>query len=237
MSKLFKSVGKVFKKAASTVTKTVKKVVKSKVFKVAAGAALVYFGGAALTSLTSGGTATAGLSSAWSGLSQAGSQLMAGNLSGAGSALKAGFTGGGAATSGVASSLSTAPSMATGLYNPALSAEAAAIAGNAAPAATSLAPSIAPAATSTGLFGLGEAGTAALVSGGIQTAGSMIAGAGQDKAEQEARDRLTYGGISGDGKGAGLNVSGLYAPAQLTPQFQPTRIDDLIKQMGTYQNG
>lgn len=93
VKKAFKSVGEAVTGVVKGITKVADKVVRSKAFKVALGAATVYFGGAALTSMAGGGTAAAGLGSAWGGLQGAGSALMAGNFSGAASALGSGFMG------------------------------------------------------------------------------------------------------------------------------------------------
>lgn len=73
------------------------KIIKSKVFKIVVAAAAIYFGGAALLSLANGGTAMAGIGSAWSGVTGAGSALASGNFAAAGSSLSAGFTSGSAA--------------------------------------------------------------------------------------------------------------------------------------------
>lgn len=243
MSKVFKSVGKVFKSATKAVTKTVKSVVKSKPFKAIAGASLIYFGGAGLMAMSSGGTFASGLSSAWTGLSTAGTSLMSGNFAQAGSALKAGFMGTAPGAASVASTVSSVPSMSSGVYNAKLSADAAAIAGTAVPkAAADLAVGAATApaaAASTGLFGLGEYGTAALVSGGIQTVGGAIAGKAQDKAEKEARDRSTYAGVNNVG-GNGLNTQGLFQPMSMnsiapsTPQWVPPNMDALVNSYRNY---
>ena len=122
MSKVVKGVGrvltKVMKGAAKVIEKTVpggKKIVKNlrsfhhkygkKILKAVAIAAAVYFtGGAALGAISgmAAGTgawagAVSGLSSAWAGVTGAGSALMAGNLSGAGASLGAGWAGAGSA--------------------------------------------------------------------------------------------------------------------------------------------
>lgn len=240
MSKAFKKVGKVFKSVTKAVTKTVKSVVKSKAFKVLAGAALVYFGGAGLMAMTNGGTFASGLSSAWTGLSTAGSAAMSGNFAQAGSALKTGFMG----TAGQAASTAATSTDILGALNAPSSGIAKAtatgvnIAGPADVVASlgANAPAAVPAAAqSSGLFNLGEMGTAALVSGGIQTVGSTIAGAAQDKAEKEARDRATYAGVNGVG-GNGLNTGGLFDPipmnsiAPSTAQWTPRNMDDLVRQ-------
>ena len=101
MSKVFKSIKRVVKKVVGGVVNVVKKVAKSPIFKTIAIAAAVYFtGGAALGAmggLSSGAGmlsgAMSGISSAWAGITGAGSALMAGNLSGAASSLSGGVTG------------------------------------------------------------------------------------------------------------------------------------------------
>lgn len=109
MSKVVKGVGR----AIGKVVDGVKKVAKSKIGKVLIGAALVYFGGAALMGAMGSGAAgaagagglsglsgaAANVSAAWTSLGTAGSQLLAGNLGNVASALGSGI-GGSAATIG-----------------------------------------------------------------------------------------------------------------------------------------
>jgi hypothetical protein len=246
MSKVFKSVGKVFKKVGSAVAKTVKKVVKSKAFKVVAAAALVYFGGAALISMANGGTAAAGIGSAWTGASTATTQVLAGNFSNAASAIGSGWTGaakgaatfaqGQAASTGLYSAATAAPTAvaAPAVATPPLPAATVttpAVPGGAAGAGSAVGSSSAVGSASPGLFNLGEMGKAALITSGMQMAGSAISGAGQDKSERDARDRATYAGVNNVG-GNGLNTGGLFQPLgmdEITPQWQPTNIDELIQ--------
>lgn len=232
------------------------KIVKSKIFKVVVAAAAIYFGGAALLSMAGGGTASAGIGSAWAGAQGAGSALMAGNVSGAASALSTGFTGGAAAG-------------ASGTFAAGQASTAAALSSTAAPAATTAAGTVAGSQTAiqastpqlaamhTGstalatpltttavtapssgglLAGLGEAGKAALVTGAINTGGQMLAGHAQQKAAEEAQENQTYWGV--DGKGNKTTLPGLLNPANLdplananpVPQLQPiSTLDDLIK--------
>lgn len=120
MSKIVKGAGRVLNKVRKGVWNATKKFAKSKIGKVIIGAALIYFGGAALmgafgsgAAATAGaaGTAATGLSgaaanigAAWTSLGTAGSQLLAGNLGNAASALGSGI-GGSAATIGANGSM------------------------------------------------------------------------------------------------------------------------------------
>lgn len=123
MSKVFKGVKRAFKKVVSGVTKVVKAAAKSPIFKTIAIAAAVYFtGGAALGAaggLSSGAGALSGamsgISSAWAGVTGAGSALMAGNLSGAASSLTGGLTGAFGKGAGVLANAAT--SLASGAPN------------------------------------------------------------------------------------------------------------------------
>lgn len=101
MSKAVKGVARGIGKVVKGVGNVVKKVASSKLGKIIVGAALVYFGGAALMGgMSTIGTSTSfltgmqtGLSSAATGISNAWSALTSGNLTGAGEALSQGFTG------------------------------------------------------------------------------------------------------------------------------------------------
>lgn len=253
------------------------KILKSKIFKVAVAAVAIYFGGAALLSMAGGGTASAGIGSAWAGASQATTAVMAGNFSGAGSALSAGFTGGsaagagasfaagqaatqatiagnaaastaaagGAAVGGVTTAAPTSAALNTtvntglmegvstaGLSNGTLTAGAGNVAAN---TGTTLAANAASTGATTGL--LGEAGKAALITGGINMAGQMIAGKAEGDAAEEDRKRRTYWGMDGDGNqasGDGPNFALLnpnnFASNDFTPKFKPSHLDDLIAQ-------
>ncbi len=260
MSGLVKGVKKVFKAVVpiKAVANVVKKFVKSKVFKVVAIAALAYFGGAAIMSMAGGGTASAGIGSAWGGLQGAGSALMSGNVGGAFSALGSGFTGGAAAG-------------ASGTFAAGQAAAQSAIAGNAAAATTvaggavqattpsastsflnggSLANSFTPAAdiaaktaavtntapaASTGLLaGLGDATKAAMVTSGVNMAGQMIQGYSQQKQAEEQAANRDYYGVNGKGQKTTLPGVGLLDPSNImpqnpVPQLQPLKsLDDLI---------
>ena len=104
MSKVVKKIGRSIKKVVKGVAKGVKKVWKkikqSKVLKVIAVAALIYFGGAALMGGIGGAAggggisgalsgAAQGMGNAWGSLSAAGSSVMSGNFGAAGSNLMA----------------------------------------------------------------------------------------------------------------------------------------------------
>jgi hypothetical protein len=120
MSKVVKKVGKAIGKVVKGVVKGVKKVVKkvtsSKFFKVIAGAALVYFGGAALMGGLKGfgaGTgffkgAATGIGNAWSSLTAAGSSALGGNFSQAAANLGAGAKGTTLAAQNVAANVANA---------------------------------------------------------------------------------------------------------------------------------
>lgn len=113
MSKVVKKVGKAIGKVVKGVVKGVKKVWKKigqkKFLKIAAIAAAIYFGGAALMGgiggVGAGGFmagAKAGVASAWGGITSAGTALASGNIAGAGSSLYGGFTGAYGAGAGTA---------------------------------------------------------------------------------------------------------------------------------------
>lgn len=104
VKKIGRSIGKVVKGVATGVKKVWKKVQQSKVLKIIATAALIYFGGAALMGGIGGAAggggisgalsgAAQGMGNAWSSLSAAGSSVMSGNFSAAGSNLMAGAQG------------------------------------------------------------------------------------------------------------------------------------------------
>lgn len=240
MSGLVKGVKKAFK----SVTNVVKKVVKSKVFKVVAVAALAYFGGAAITSMIGGGTASAGIGSAWGGLQGAGSALMSGNVSGAFSALSNGFTaagatqattfaGGQAAAQAAITGQTAAIGATSGAYTGKAMETFVANGGGAVQAATPVAAQAAStAASSPGL--LGEAGKAALITSGVNLGGQMIQGYAQQKqAEEQAANRDMFG-VNGKGEKTTIAAPGLLNPSNImpnnpVPQLQPLKsLDDLI---------
>jgi len=254
MSGLAKAVKKTFK----SVTNVVKKVVKSKVFKVVAVAALAYFGGAALTSMAGGGTASAGIGSAWGGIQGAGSALASGNIGGAFSALSNGFTaagatqattfaGGQAAAQAAISGQTAAIGATSGAYTGKAMETFVANGGNAIQAATPVAAQAATtAASSPGLLAnLGDATKAAMVTSGVNMAGQMVQGYAQQKqAEEQAANRDFYG-VNGKGQKTTLPSVGLLDPSNImpqnpVPQLQPIKsLDDLIAKqqqtVNTYQ--
>jgi hypothetical protein len=256
MSGIVKGVKKVFKKTGalvgaigSKVVKTAKKIVKSKVFKFVVAAAAIYFGGAALLSMAGGGTASAGIGSAWAGAQGAGSALMAGNFSGAASALGSGFTGGAAAgatgtfaagqaaTAGtIASASAPAATLATTGATTAIQSATPQLAGmtqagtvGAGSLATPVATAATTAAPSGGLLAsLGEAGKAALVTGAINTGGQMIAGHAQQKAAEEEAENRNYFGVDGKGNATALpGFGGLLDPARLDPMANANPVPQL----------
>lgn len=104
MSKVVRGIGRAVSKVVKGVGNVVKKVAKSKIGKVIVGAALVYFGGAALMGGFSGAAAGGGLSgalsgaaqgvaNAWTSLTGAAGSALSGNFAQAGSQLSAGFQG------------------------------------------------------------------------------------------------------------------------------------------------
>lgn len=104
VKKVGRSIGKVVKGVAKGVKKVWKKVKQSKVLKAIAVAALVYFGGAALMGSIGGAAggggisgalsgAAQGMGNAWSSIGAAGSSVMGGNFSAAGTNLMAGVKG------------------------------------------------------------------------------------------------------------------------------------------------
>lgn len=253
VKKVFKAVTKIPKTIGSAINKVHKKLRQSKIYKIAVTAAAVYFGGAALMGMASGSGAAAGLSSAWGGLQGAGSALMAGNFSGAASAIGSGFMGTygtAAATAGTALAGTGGAITAGGVT----AATPAAQAGLASFGASTAAPTVASAATTAGTTaassggllsglwsGLGEAGKAAVVTGGVNMAGQMIQGHAAEKAAEEERERRTYWGVDGAGRTAqnqpevgNLNYATPYPnqPAGYTqpPKWQPKTLDDLINE-------
>lgn len=180
MSKVVKGVGRTIGKIQKGVMKAIntfqKKVRSSKIGKILIGAALVYFGGAALMGAMGGATAgaaagsgvmgtvtgavsgglsgaAAGISSAWGGLTGA---LGAGSLSGAASSLGSGFTGaygaGAGAVTGAAGAAGTG--LATGAAD---SAFLQANMGAGAPIGSGLSNSTIAAGTNTSVAGLNAA--------------------------------------------------------------------------------
>ena len=139
MSKVAKKIGRALGKVVDGAKKVVKKVTKSKLFKVVATAAAIYFTGGAVLGAMGGASAAsaagssvlagaakgavAGLGSAGAGISNAWSSLIGGNVAGVGTALKAGVTGANTAgasaiSGGVTSALGTGYNATTGLLKP-----------------------------------------------------------------------------------------------------------------------
>jgi hypothetical protein len=207
MSKVVKKVGKVIKKVVKGVVKGVKKVWKavkqSKFLKVAAIAAAVYFGGAALLGGIGGATsgagfmagAKAGVASAWSGVTGAGAALASGNITGAGSSLAGGFTG-------------------------AYGAGAGTVAANLAPITTATPVYTAPSAGVTTATGTGAGAAAPVTTGNYLTGASTTAPSGFS----------SLGNAVGAGQATGLNaaapgavggVGGATTAATLAPAANP----------------
>lgn len=203
-----KGVGDAVSGVVKGVSSAVGELAKSPIVKIALGAAVIYFGGAALMGAMGGmgagwGTlsgaisgagsgAMAGLSSAWSAAGVASSALMSGEFAAAGSALSGGMTG--AYAAGAGSVAAAAPIAATtGLPT---------AAAGGAPAATT--PSfikppleamtvtpqsgiIGKTAAAGGFWSSPYAAPAA-IQGGMQLAGGIIQGAGAERAQQDQRD-------------------------------------------------
>jgi len=291
--KLAGTVDPVFKWVHEKTKKIREKIESSPVFKVVAAAVLIYFGGAALISMGSGGTAAAGMSSAWGGVTGAGSAIASGNFAAAGSSIAGGWTGAAAgataagataatsaatsaATTGATTAATTAGTAATtagtaattaaeigggvwGAGNGVALSEAAGLgaaelgaagAGSMAGVTTAAAPAAATAAGATAAGATAAGGMTAaeglLYSAGIQAGtsviGNVMQGKAAEKAEEEARKRMTYWGVDGEGEGEPLNVGGLLNKIQLAPMSsvtpygsqvsQPTTLDQLAKTVG-----
>lgn len=233
------------------------KIIKSKLFKVVVAAAAIYFGGAALMSMAGGGTASAGIGSAWAGAQGAGSALMAGNFSGAASALGSGFTAAGAtqATTFAAGQAAAQSAISANLANAAASGAAATLTTNAAPTSTSLATPglesmkvgaklgldttaqslVGQGVTETAktglLAGLGDASKAALITSGVNLGGQMIQGYAQQKQAEEQAENRDYFGVNGKGDKFNIGGPGLLniSAGNPVPQLKPlSSLDDLI---------
>ena len=217
MSKVVKKIGRSIKKVVKGVVKGVKKVWKkvkqSKVLKVIATAALIYFGGAALMGGIGGAAggggisgalsgAAQGMGNAWSSLSAAGSSVMGGNFSAAGSNLMAGVQG---------QTINAATGPATGVVSGGVNgllANTGTAAGTSAAGVSNIAPGMAKmgatnvvnsTAAQLGQQGLQEAGKKGLLGtmmsspytapALISTGGNMIAGYAQGAQQQEMLDQ------------------------------------------------
>jgi len=218
VKKIGRSIGKVVKGVAKGVKKVWKKVKQSKVLKIIAIAALIYFGGAALMGGIGGAAggggisgalsgAAQGMGNAWSSLSAAGSSVMGGNFSAAGSNVMAGVQG-----QTINAATGAVTGVASGGAN-ALLANTGTAAGTGAAAGTSAAaqgvPSFVQGATQT--YGPANAATSAAVELGkeeakkgllgtmmsskytapalISTGGNMISGYAQGAQQQEMLDQ------------------------------------------------
>ena len=195
--------------------KTRHKIIKSKAFRIVVAAAAIYFGGAALLSLAGGGTASAGIGSAWAGVQGAGSAAMAGNFSGAASALGSGWSGA-AATAGTGGGFAAGQAATAGTI-----AGNATAAGTAAGAATGAATGAAPSSAAltntlnTGLMeGVGSAGLSngALTAGAANTATTAGVTAGSNAAASGGLLSGMWNGLGEAGKAAvitsGVNMAG-----------------------------
>jgi hypothetical protein len=205
MSKVVRKIGGAIKKVVKGVTKVVKGVVKgvgnvikkvasSKFGKVLLAAATIYFGGAAIMGAMGGASAAApgfmstlsgavqgagaGISNAWAGLT--------GAVSGGGlSSLQSGFTGANAAgQTAVGGIQAMAPNIAAGAQ--ASGATTQAVTGGSTAASQPL-----TSGGGSGIFGLGDRTSAALITGGMQIGGNMLAAKGQVDAQEEELARQT----------------------------------------------
>lgn len=209
MSKLVKSVGRAISKVVKGVVNVVKKVVKtvtsSKIGKIILVAAAVYFGGAALSgalSSTAGSSALTGISNAWTSLTTAGSQALAGNFANAASALGTGIQGG-AAIAGEAGIIASGMGGTAASFAPVstMAPTSMGVAATSGAPGAALSPAASNAAFESAVTGLGKtgAGEAAkgffssdlakygAISAGTQLAGGLIQGAGAQKAQDEQR--------------------------------------------------
>jgi hypothetical protein len=206
VKKVGRAIGKVVEGVKKVVSKTfaeVKRFAKSDIGKALIIAATVYFGGAALSgamSSTAGSSALTGISNAWTSLSTAGSQALAGNFANAASALGTGIQGGAAVageaglmTSGVggtAASFAPVESLAPTSVGTTSGASSAALSPAAPEAALNAgAPNLtkpAADAASKGFFSSDVAKYGAITAG-TQLAGGLIQGAGQQKALEDQR--------------------------------------------------
>ena len=208
VKKIGRSIGKVVKGVAKGVKKVWKKVKQSKVLKVIATAALVYFGGAALMGGIGGAAggggisgalsgAAQGMGNAWSSIGAAGSSAMGGNFSAAGSNLMAGVQGQtinaatGAVTgvaSGGANALLANPGVANIPGMTGINTGGATQAYGATNAATSAAVELGKQEAKKGLLGtmMSSPYTAPAL---ISTGGNMISGYAQGAQQQEMLDQ------------------------------------------------
>lgn len=188
MSKAVKAVTRVVGKVVNGVGRLAEKVTGSKTIgklaRIAAIAATVYFGGAAIAGMSSGAGAMAGIKGAWTSLGTAGNALMAGNFSGAGTALGSGF--GGTAMTGTqlaASQAATAAGQA---------ASAAGFGGSTATGLPTVAADVANVAASSGGGGgmLAKIASSPYLAPSLVSAGSgMLTSIGQGKQMEAMQER------------------------------------------------
>ena len=196
MSKAVKSVGRAISGVVKGVTNVVKsvasgvsKVFSSKLGKVVLMAAAVYFGGAALMGGIGGATSTAAgtsfLSGAQAGLQSAWAGITSGSISGVASgftnAFNAGAGGSLASAAGGSALASAAPTVQTA------SQLGSSFATDMAAAGVKSAPLVNGAASA----GMGELAKYGLITGGMQLAGGVISGVGQQKAMEDQRNYET----------------------------------------------
>lgn len=207
MSKVVKKVGKAIKKVVKGVVKGVKKVWKkvkeSKIGRVVLTAALIYFGGAALSGMWAGGSAgsgfmgtltgglqgaASGVANAWSGITGATASAVSGNFAQAGSQLAAGAKGQAINTAtgtitnatgtaiGSSSNFAPTPNSLTNAQGQTFVTDPTAGAGNATGAATTTGASANQASTiPLGDAYVGDINSAANAAGGVGAGGGSVA--------------------------------------------------------------
>jgi hypothetical protein len=213
MSKVVKGIGRAVSKVVKGVVNVVKKVAKSKFGKILIGAALVYFGGAALMGGLAAPAGTGisgflsgagqGIANAWTSLTGAASSALGGKFAQAGSQLSAGIQGttaaaqgaGGAFTGATATGLPTVAGDAAnlavntggaggaGAFTGATSTGLPTVAGDAANVLTNKSGLISRAANA--FTSLSPQAQAATITGGTQLVGGLIQGVGMQKAQND----------------------------------------------------
>lgn len=215
MSKVVKGVGRAIGNVVKGVANVVKKVASSKFGKILVGAALVYFGGAALMGGLGAGAGTGvsgflsgagqGIANAWTSLTGAASSALGGKFAQAGSQLSAGIQGTTAAAQGAGGAFTGAtatglPTVAGDAVNLASTTGGAGGAGAFTGATSTGLPTVAGDAANvlskkSGLISsmwtsLSPQAQAATITGGTQLAGGLIQGYGMQKA-QDRQEQLT----------------------------------------------